>query len=114
VKDMTELFYLCGYALEIALKVKAGKIKGYSDFPETAVEFKNYKREKLKTHNLNSLLTLSGLDLKSDRNQFKRFNIVAANWGPEYRYRKILGKMNEAIAVEMIEATEKLLPIILC
>ncbi len=72
--------YLCGYALEIALKVKASKVNGYSDFPETAVEFKDHQRHKLKTHNLNSLLTLSGLDLKSDKNQFKCFNIVAANW----------------------------------
>jgi hypothetical protein len=49
--------YLCGYAVELALKARICKTLGWSGFPSTRSEFSNY--QSFKTHNLDVLLRLS-------------------------------------------------------
>lgn len=103
--------YLCGYALEIALKVRICKLHGRSDFPETKAEFTNL--EKWKTHNLKELLKLSGLEtvIKTDPKYSSRYSHVLYNWGVDYRYKKL--SADEVKACDMIEANEILLGVIL-
>jgi len=52
--------YLCGYAIEIALKYKICVTLNWSDFPQTGGEFKNYSS--LRTHDLDVLLRFSGVE----------------------------------------------------
>ena len=42
--------YLCGYAVEIALKARVCRKLGWAGYPETGAEFQNYRS--FQTHNL--------------------------------------------------------------
>jgi hypothetical protein len=42
--------YLCGYAVEIALKARICKTLGWDGFPQTAKEFRGF--QSVKTHDL--------------------------------------------------------------
>ena len=103
--------YLCGYALELILKkhiVQALKWEGY---PETKSEFENYKS--FKTHNLDVLLNLAGLQkyMTSDTLAFARWQI-AKNWDSEIRYKEV-GKLAKTDAEGIIEATKETINFIL-
>ena len=50
--------YLCGYAVEIALKARIVRTLGLDGFPQDSGEFPELKS--LQTHNLKMLLTFSG------------------------------------------------------
>ena len=50
--------YLCGYAVEIALKLRLCKTLQWTEFPEKKKEFANFTT--FKTHDLDVLLQLSG------------------------------------------------------
>jgi len=54
--------YLCGYAVEIALKAKICKTLSWLGYPSTGGEFQNY--QSFRTHNLHVLLRLSGVEEK--------------------------------------------------
>ncbi len=54
--------YLGGYVVEIALKQRICKTLKWSGFPQTNKEFQGY--QSLKTHDLNVLLSLSGVEAK--------------------------------------------------
>src|SRR5882724_1634235 len=54
--------YLCGYAIEAALKARIVKTLKWGGFPETGTEFKEYTS--LKMHKLDVLLHLSGWEAK--------------------------------------------------
>jgi len=105
--------YLCGYALEIALKVRICKLHGRSDFPEDKPEFRFYKLEKWQTHNLKELLKLSGLEpvFKTNSIYSKKFSVISDTWDVGYRYKK--SSVDEITALGMIEANETLLAVIL-
>jgi hypothetical protein len=51
--------YLCGYAIEVALKARTCRTLGWAEFPETNREFENYRS--FRTHDLEVLLNLSGV-----------------------------------------------------
>ena len=50
--------YVCGYAVEVALKAPIGVPLNWSEFPATGGEFAAYKS--IRTHELEVLLRLSG------------------------------------------------------
>ena len=52
--------YLCGYAVEIALKVRICETLNWTEFPETSSEFQGLLS--FKTHDVNILLRLSGAE----------------------------------------------------
>ncbi len=52
--------YVCGYAVEVALKARVCQTLSWAGFPETNSEFAQYKS--LQTHNLDTLLHLSGIE----------------------------------------------------
>ncbi|MCP4113130.1 MAG: HEPN domain-containing protein [Desulfobacteraceae bacterium] len=97
--------YLCGYAVELALKARICRALKWMDFPSSNREFSDYKS--LKTHNLDALLTFSGVEGKIKSNFFFEWSVVT-QWKPEDRYRP-LGTANRITANDMINATERLI-----
>ena len=97
--------YLCGYAVEIVLKAKVCETLKWKGFPSTKREFDNY--QSFKTHSLDVLLTLSGVEEKMKKRYFTEWSVVA-EWDPEARYKPI-GKVSEGDSRLMIESTKVLL-----
>lgn len=75
--------YLCGYAIEIALKARICRTLNWSDFPSTGGEFQAYRT--FQTHELDVLLRLSGQEARIRQNHFASWNGVAI-WRVESRY----------------------------
>ena len=97
--------YLCGYALELKLKVRICRTLKWPEFPETKKEFENY--QSLKTHSLDVLLSLTGRESKIKTQHLTDWSIVA-NWEPEMRYQPV-GKINRNDVIDMISATKRIL-----
>jgi HEPN domain-containing protein len=100
--------YLCGYALEIKLKLRICKTLGWPGYPSTNKEFENL--QSFKTHKLDILLRLSGIEKKIKENYLGLWSI-AAEWDPEARYRPI-GSATKDDAQSNIEAIKFLTRII--
>ena len=97
--------YLCGYAVEVALKAKICETLNRKGFPSTNSEFKNY--QSFKTHSLDVLLTFSGVEDKIKKRYLAEWSVVA-EWDPEARY-KPAGKVGEGDSELMIESTKTLM-----
>jgi hypothetical protein len=77
-------YYLCGYAVEIGLKKRISRTLRWKDgYPKTEGEFRNLTS--FKTHDLDVLLHLSGIEDKIKKKCFSEWSIVTA-WKPEIRY----------------------------
>lgn len=79
-------FYLCGYAIELALKARICLTLGWSGHPSTNYEFQNY--QSFRTHNLNVLLRLSGIEDQIKATHFTQWSTVIL-WNPEIRYAPV-------------------------
>ena len=97
--------YLCGYAIELALKARICRTLRWSEFPSSNRDFQNYKS--LKTHDLDVLLTFSGLEGKIRSGFLSEWSVVT-QWKPENRY-KPLGTENRMTTRDMINATLQLI-----
>lgn len=97
--------YLCGYAVEIALKARICKTLSWPGYPFTRAEFQDLQT--FRTHNLDILLTLSGVEPVIKTEFLAKWSAVAA-WDPEARYKPI-GSATPADAKLMIESTQSLL-----
>jgi hypothetical protein len=97
--------YLCGYAVELALKARACKTLKWAHFPEKDGEFKGLGT--FKTHDLDILLRLSGREQYIKVNFFAEWTVVS-QWNPESRYQPV-GTVTSATAQGMIGAAEKIL-----
>ncbi len=97
--------YICGYAIEVALKARICRTLDWVDFPSTNGEFQAYRS--FQTHALEVLLRLSGHEARIKRDHFAPWNEVAS-WTPESRYYAI-GKIQKAEAELMIRSVEQLL-----
>ena len=96
--------YLCGYAVEIALKARICRTLKWAGFPDSSKDFQGYLS--FKTHNLDVLLHLSGTEKRLKRDFLARWSVVAT-WDPEIRYKPI-GIATKKNAEDMIEASERL------
>ena len=97
-KLYNDAIYLAGYSIELALKYKFCEKLGI-DFPEKIDDIK------LKTHNLNSLLYISGeLNLNSDPDWAM---IKSIDWNENLRYS--LSPISQQTAQNMIKSCENLL-----
>ena len=67
--------YLCGYAVEVALKARICRTLNWTDFPSTAGEFQSYRS--FQTHDLDVLLHLSGQEVRVKQHHFALWNKVA-------------------------------------
>lgn len=97
--------YLCGYAVEIALKARICRALDWAAFPSTAHEFQAYRS--FQTHDLVVLLRLSGQESRIQEQHFELWSQVAS-WRPEFRYNAV-GSTRAATAAAMIEAAGRLL-----
>ena len=97
--------YLCGYAVEVALKAKICETLKWKGFPSTRKEFENY--QSFKTHSLDVLLALSGVEEKIKNRYLTEWSVVA-EWDPEARYKPV-GKVSEGDSRLMIESTRSLM-----
>jgi HEPN domain-containing protein len=106
--------YLCGYAVEIALKARLCRhLKWTTGFPETPAEFR--LKGNLKTHDLETLLDYTGIQGRvrssGPRDLLPDWSVVR-KWNPEQRYDP-RGTKTLSDADSMIAATQKLLRVLL-
>ncbi len=102
--------YLCGYAVEIALKARICQALHWTTgFPETRKEFEG--KSSLKTHDLEVLLDFTAIQGRIKLSHFGDWAIVN-KWNPEQRYSPP-GTKTLTEAGDMIQATQNLLRILL-
>lgn len=97
--------YLCGYAVELALKARMCQTLRWAGFPETQKEFKGLGS--VKTHDLEILLRFSGIEPRIKTKYFAPWSVVL-DWDPEKRYQRT-GQATEQEANDMISSATKLL-----
>ena len=103
--------YLCGYAVEIALKARICRaLKWTTGFPAKGSEFKAAKSG-LKTHDLEGLLEFTAIQDRIKLNHFTDWAKVN-EWNPEQRYNPP-GTKTLSQANDMIQATQNLLKVLL-
>ena len=95
--------YLCGYAIELALKTRICQTLSWKGYPSTNADFRSY--QSFKTHDLDVLLHLTGREERIKTNLFTEWSIVAA-WNPEARYERV-GTVSKADAQAMLSAAKK-------
>ena len=97
--------YLCGYAVELALKARICETLGWRWFPDTGKEATDYRS--FRTHDLEVLLNLSGvyerivIDLKEDWARVLK-------WRPEFRYAPTTDTETPTAAA-MLSSAERIL-----
>lgn len=94
--------YLCGYAVELALKARICRTLHWEGFPEAPTEFRDL--QSFRTHDLAVLLHLSGIQGKV-KTQFLSQWAAISLWNPESRYNPV-GSTSPQDAALMIEAAK--------
>jgi hypothetical protein len=100
--------YLCGYAIETALKARICRALKWPGYPSTRKEFEGY--QSFRTHDLDVLLYLSGVEGKIKTRHFAEWSIVAT-WDSNVRYRPI-GSASSQDAADMIKSTKVILGVL--
>ncbi len=100
--------YICGYVIELGLKLRICKTLNWDGFPSTNKEFNDFRS--FKTHNLDVLLALSGVEEMIKTEYFPEWSSIAA-WDPEARYNPI-GTIGKSDAELMIESAKTLLEVL--
>ncbi|MGH7325047.1 MAG: HEPN domain-containing protein [Candidatus Rokuibacteriota bacterium] len=100
--------YLCGYAVEVALKARICRTLDWPEFPSTTSEFQAYRS--FQTHELDVLLRLSGQEAKVREQYFALWNSVAV-WKTESRYN-VVGTAQQVDTQTMVQAAERLLSVL--
>lgn len=100
--------YICGYAVELALKARICDTLNWSGYPMTRKEFENL--QSFKTHNLDVLLFLSGREHAIKQAHFADWSIVGV-WNPEARYTTV-GAVSQSDATAFVHSTTTLIPIL--
>jgi hypothetical protein len=104
--------YLCGFAVEIALKIRITKEHQRTLFPEKSYEFKNFNIPGIKTHSLVKLRDLLPVPVQSLLRN-KHFDNIKINWNVDHRYKKLSGGANEYLCFDLLASVEYLLKVIL-
>ena len=103
--------YVCGYAVEIALKARISKTLGWNGFPDSRKDFE--KLQTFKTHELNVLLRLSGIeDVINREPRLSALWYTVSLWSPELRYQRV-GTFTRIAAEQMLKAAANLKDIFL-
>jgi hypothetical protein len=100
-------FYLCGYAVELALKARICTVLRWQGFPSTPAEFQGLAS--FKVHDLKTLLHLTDREARIKASRSPEWSVVLG-WNPEVRYNPP-GSVNRADAVVMINSVETLLKV---
>lgn len=101
--------YLCGYAVEVALKARIVKTLKWSGFPSEGGEFKDLQT--FRTHNLDLLVRLSGWEGRIKR-RFAPEWLIVSQWNPESRYIPP-GNVTRADALRMAESATRIIEALL-
>lgn len=96
--------YMCGYAVEVALKMRACRSLKWLGFPDSRKEFEGL--QSFKTHMLETLLHLSGAEARI-RSKFVAEWSIVLRWNPEARYQR-MGTATKQDAADMIAAAKRL------
>jgi len=97
--------YLCGYAVELALKARICETLNWNGYPATNREFRDYQT--FRTHDLKVLLRLSGHEsriLEAVPDDWR----AVSNWTPELRYRPP-GSASRSAAATLLEHVRQVL-----
>ncbi len=78
--------YLCGYAIELALKARICRTLDWQGYPSNNKEFQDY--QSFRVHNLDVLLHLSGREQIVKTKYLAEWSAVA-QWDPSSRYKAI-------------------------
>ena len=70
--------YLCGYAIEFALKARICATLNTRSYPDNLRDYK--------THDLERLLFLTGQEASIKQNALADWTFIVQNWKPEMRY----------------------------
>lgn len=101
-KNHDAAVYLCGYAVEIALKARICRTLKWKGFPATRSEFQKFRS--LQTHDLETLLQFSGVEDRI-KPAFHADWSAVETWRPEQRYDPV-GTQTATSAFKMIEAAK--------
>lgn len=96
--------YLCGYVIELFLKARICQTLNWDEFPSESNEFKNLNN--FKTHNLDILLHLSGIEQIIIEKHFYEWSIIAI-WDPIIRYNPV-GTANKTETLDMLTSVKTL------
>jgi hypothetical protein len=107
-KKFDGALYLCGYAVETALKARICRTLKWTGFPSTKGEFQPF--QSFRTHDLNVLLKLSGIETMIVGKYVREWSTVQ-EWDPEMRYQSV-GATGRTAALEIIGATKILLKVL--
>lgn len=99
-------YYLCGYAVELALKASACSALNWNCWPPSGVG--DRLRTALCTHKLEELLVVSGKETQIKQSAIFGDWSIVAGWSSEQRYVEI-GNVKDQVAKEMIRATRSVL-----
>lgn len=97
--------YICGYAVEMALKARICKTLRWSGYPSTRGEFQNLQT--FRTHDLDLLLHLSAAEGRIKTECLPEWSAVA-QWEPEARYKPVGSATKEDVEL-MVESARILL-----
>jgi hypothetical protein len=100
--------YICGYAVELALKARICRTLKWSGFPESAQDFKGL--QSVKTHDLGFLLKFSGIEDRVKGKHITDWNVVLG-WNPETRYQAI-GPSSPQQTANMVSCVKTLLKVL--
>jgi HEPN domain-containing protein len=107
-KRFDAAWYLCGYAVELALKARICRTLKWPGFPASPKEFEGL--QSVRTHNLGILLRFSGVEDRVKAKQIQEWSVVL-KWNPEQRYQgNRLSTAQEA--AEMVKCVTRLLEVL--
>lgn len=97
--------YVCGYAVELGLKARICRTLKWQGWPSGRREFASY--QSLRTHDLDVLLHLSGIEGRIKTQLFTEWSAVAT-WDPQTRYNPV-GTASRSDAYLMISSAKVLM-----
>ena len=92
--------YICGYAVEFALKARICQTLNTNTYPDAIAGFK--------THKLETLLILTGQEREIKSMVFEAWSFILQNWQPEMRYQPAGAILPEKVKI-LLEHTRTLL-----
>jgi HEPN domain-containing protein len=99
--------YLCGYAVELALKARICKSLSWAEY-----KVKDDYERFFKTHDLDRLLDVSGFSQKMKSKYLAEWSVVNF-WKPDsMRYQPIANNVSSADAIAMVAGAKKLVRVL--
>lgn len=95
--------YLCGYAIELALKARISETLGWGQFPSERKDFQGL--QSFQTHDLKKLLHLSGIEGRILRDFSAEWKTVST-WNSAWRYLPV-ESTDQTQCAQMLEAVAR-------